>query len=108
MTSSGTPIATEVSTPKSNNVNVGAAVGAPVAVVSVAFIILVVWFIRYRRRTNMKLRELQERLEIREQYIEKGTQLPGQIPNIVEMSAAEQRVEMGAGGSHELPVGLAS
>lgn len=107
MTSSGTPVTTGVSTPKSNNINVGAAVGAPIAVVSVAFIILVVWFIRYRRHTNMKLRELQEQLAVREQYIEKGTQLPGQIPNIVEMSAVERRAEMGAGGSHELPVGLA-
>lgn len=107
-TSPVTPSATGTSTPKSNNTKIGAAVGAPLAVVSVAFIVLLVWFLGYRRRTKVKLMELQEQLAASERYAEKEQQLQNQIPVIVEMSAAERRLEMGAGGSHELPAGAAS
>lgn len=107
-TSPGTPVATGTSVPKSNNTNIGAAVGAPVAVVSTAFIVLLLWFLRYRRRTNAKLKDLQEELAAREQYIAKAQQLPGQLPFMAEMSAKERTHELGAGASHELPVGVAS
>lgn len=106
-TSPGTPIASVTSVPKSNNTNIGAAVGAPVAVVSVAFIVLLLWFLRYRRRTNVKLKELQEQLTVREFYAEKTPQLPGQLSNLHEMNATERMPEMGGGERHELPLGSA-
>lgn len=52
--------------------------------------------------------ELQDKLAASELFAEKAHQLQNQIPVILEMSAAERRLEMGAGGSHELPVGSAS
>ena len=76
--------------------------------VSVAFIVLLLWFLRYRRRTNAKLRDLQEELAVRELSIAKAQQLQGQVPLIAEMSAKERTHELGAGGTHELPVGVAS
>lgn len=76
--------------------------------VSAAFIVLLLWFLRYRRRTNAKLRDLQEELAVKELYIAKAEQLPGQLPFMVEMSAKERIHELGAGASHELPVGVAS
>lgn len=106
-TSPGTPIASVTSVPKSNKTNIGAAVGAPVAVVSVAFIVLLLWFLRYRRRTNAKLRELQEQLTVREFHTDKTPQLSGQLPILHEMNAIERTPEMGGGERHELPLGSA-
>lgn len=73
-----------------------------------AFILFIFWFVSYRRRSNAKVGELQDQLAVSELYGEKTPQHPGQLPGILEMSATERRAEMGAGGSHELPVGLAS
>lgn len=74
------------------------------AVISAAFIILLVWFVTYRRRTNAKLRELEERFSGSELGGEETPQLPGQLP--IEISAAERRAEVRGVGRHELPDGL--
>ena len=101
---SSTPTVTPA--PKSNSTNLGAAIGAPVVVVSVAFIALLLWFLRYRNRTNAKLKELQEQVVMRESWIEKPKPPPLES-HPQELSASEQRLELGEGRSHELPVGLA-
>ena len=65
------------------------------------------WFLRYRRRANAKLRDLQEQLAVREFNMEKPPTLPG-LRDIHEMNATNQLPEMGVGERHELPLGLAS
>lgn len=108
ITATSTPTATSDS--KSKNTNLGAAVGAPVAVVSVAFIALLLWFLRYWHRTNAKLKDLQEQVTMRESWTEKPPPLQQSNPH--ELNALEQRPELGVHGAgartHELPVGHAA
>lgn len=75
------------------------------ALISVAFIIALVWFLKRQRRTNAKLKELQEQMVVRE--TDRTSHLPDQPLYMPEMSATEGRPEMEARERHELPPSLA-
>lgn len=79
--------------PTSDSTNLGIAIGTPVAVLSLALVVLLLWFVRFQRQSRAKIRQLQERLDLN------GS--PQQtVP--YEMSA-QAKLEIGEESSHELP-----
>lgn len=80
--------------PTSNSTNLGVAIGTPVAVLSSALLILLLWFIRSQRHSNAKIRQLQAQLD-----------LNGSPQHTIpyEVSATERKLEMSGESTHELP-----
>lgn len=80
--------------PTSNSTNLGVAIGIPVAVLSSALLILLLWFIRFQRHSHVKIKQLQAQLD-----------LNGSSQQTVpyEVSAIERKLEMSGESAHELP-----
>lgn len=74
------------------------------ALISVAFLIALVWFLKCQCSTNARLKELQEQMVVRE--TDKTSHVPDQFLYMPEMSSTERRPEMEARERHELPPGL--